>query len=102
VRLEMKQAGQGISGEPLLPIGIPLDLHGARALVEGDNLRIAQQPDRDTGQLAFGCAVVFRVSLAGGEALLRVADFPPVQVQWSAEDEEEAEHKEETAGSAKA
>jgi dipeptidyl aminopeptidase/acylaminoacyl peptidase len=92
VRLELQGEGAA-TGEPVLPAGVPLEVHGAKSLLEGSRLRLVQHPDSDTGQLAFGCALAFRVPLAGGEALLRVADFPPVQVQWSAEDEEEAEEK---------
>ncbi len=93
VRLEPR-AGRGASDSApafLLPIGVPLDTLGGKVLIEGDNLRTTQQPDPDTGQLAFGCAVVFRVTQDGGEGLLRVADFPPVTVQWSSDDDDEDE-----------
>jgi dipeptidyl aminopeptidase/acylaminoacyl peptidase len=91
VRLELKR--DTADGATLLPCGVPLDIHGVKVLVEGDNLRIAQHPDTDTGQLAFACGAVFRVPLTGGEALLRIADFPPIKVQWGAEDEEQAERE---------
>jgi dipeptidyl aminopeptidase/acylaminoacyl peptidase len=81
--------------EPLQPIGVPLDVPGGKVLVEGENLRIAQQPDPETGQLAFAGAAVFRVPASGGDCLLCVGDFPPVAIAWTAEDVEEAE-KEET------
>jgi dipeptidyl aminopeptidase/acylaminoacyl peptidase len=92
VRLEPQGDGQSDVGS-LVPVGVPLEVHGTKSLLEGNNLRISQHPDSDTGQLAFGCAVVFRVPLAGGEALLRVANFSPVQVHWSVEEEEEEEKK---------
>jgi hypothetical protein len=88
IRLEPQGPG---SGETMLPVGVPLELHGVKVLVEGENLRVMQHPDPDSGQLAFALGAVFRVPLCGGEGLLRIADFPPVQVQWSAEDEEQAE-----------
>ena len=93
MRLDLKpQSGAPDNAhEPLRPIGIPLDTLGGKVLIEGDNLRTTQQPDADTGQLAFGFAVVFRVGLDGGEALLRVADFPPVMVHWSGNDDDEDE-----------
>jgi dipeptidyl aminopeptidase/acylaminoacyl peptidase len=72
----------------LHPVGIPLDAPGGKALVEGDNLRIRRQPDEETGQLAFACAVVFRVVKAGGDGLLRVGDFPPVALAWAGDEKE--------------
>jgi dipeptidyl aminopeptidase/acylaminoacyl peptidase len=90
VRLEDKT-----QPEPLLPVGVPLDVAGVKVLLEGDNLRLVQHPDPDTGHLAFGFAVVFRVSKSGGDCLLRVADFPPVAVLWAGDSEEDEEEKEE-------
>ena len=78
-----------MQNEALLPIGIPLDVFGGKVLVEGENLRTSQRPDEETGQLGFGFAVVFRVPKSAGEGSLRVADFPPVKVQWTASDEED-------------
>jgi dipeptidyl aminopeptidase/acylaminoacyl peptidase len=73
-----------LSGERQAPIGVPLEGPGGKALLEGENLRIPLHPDPETGQLAVGCAVVFRVPRTG-EGLVRVADFPPVAAFWSTE-----------------
>ncbi|HLV79916.1 MAG TPA: S9 family peptidase [Chthonomonadaceae bacterium] len=77
--------------EPLRPIGVPLDLPGGKVLVEGENLRLVQNPDSETRQLAFACAAVFKAPKTGGDYLLRVADFPPVAVSWSEAEEEGTE-----------
>ena len=81
------------ASSPLLPVGIPLDMPGGKVLIEGDNLRAVLHPDAETGQLAFTCAVVFRVPKAS-DGQVRVADFAPVVVQW-ADDEDDAETEEE-------
>ncbi len=73
------------NSEPLLPVGAPIDLPGGKFLLEGDNLRLTQHPDRETGLLAFSVAAVFRVPKSGGEAHLQVADFPAVIVRWAAD-----------------
>ena len=78
------RAGIAQESEPLLPVGVPLDLPGGKFLLEGDNLRLTQHPDAETGRLAFSVAAIFRVSRSGGEAHLQVVGFPPVIVQWSA------------------
>jgi hypothetical protein len=57
-------------------------------VVEGDNLRVTQLPDPDTGELAFGVAAVFEVP-RNGSGTLRVADFPPVAIHWSDSGEDE-------------
>jgi dipeptidyl aminopeptidase/acylaminoacyl peptidase len=90
--LELDRIRLELNGEAgtLRPIGVPLDIHGAKLLVEGERQRITQHPDADSGQLAFACAVVFRVPGGAGEALLYVADFPPVQVHWAAPEDEVA------------
>ena len=82
LRLEM-----GTGQEALLPVGVPLEVPGGKVLLQGENLRLAQRPDPDTQQFAFGAAAVFRVPKAAGEGRLRVADFPPVTLLWSADDE---------------
>jgi len=69
---------------PTRPIGIPLDAPGGKVLVEGDNLRISLQSDPDTGDLAVGASVVFKVQKRG-EGSIRVADFPAVEIHWSDE-----------------
>ena len=66
------------------PIGVPLQVPGGKVIVEGDNLRIAQRADPESGELAFGVSVVFRVPKFGN-CLLYVADFPAVAVHWSAD-----------------
>lgn len=91
IRLENREAP---SPTPLLPVGVPLDAAGGKVLVEGDYLRIALHPDPDSKELAMGCAAVFRVPKAGGDCLLRVADFPPVSVLWMAESEDNEEKDE--------
>lgn len=83
-------ASTGQDTTPVFPVGVPLDTLGGKILLEGDNLRTVQHPDTETGQLAFGFAAVFRVSSTQNEAILRVADFPPVHLIWSA-----SEHKSE-------
>ena len=79
----------------LNPVGIALDVLGGKVLVEGEHLRVTQHPDEETGQLAFGCALVYRIPKTQSVGLLHVLDFPPVRVQWSAEDD--AEDKKEEA-----
>ena len=73
------------------PIGVPLDVPGGKVLVEGDNLRVSQQPDEETAQFGFGMSVVFRVPASGDGYVLRVLDFPPVAVAWSADPDEDEE-----------
>jgi dipeptidyl aminopeptidase/acylaminoacyl peptidase len=73
------------AGSPLAPIGVPIDMPGGKVLVEGDNLRTTQNADRDTGELAFACGVVFQVPKSGDRSL-RVLDFPAVAVHWSDDD----------------
>lgn len=83
------------SGEPanintaLTPIGAPLDVPGGKLLLEGDNLRVTQHPDTETKQIAFGLAAVFRVPKAGGMGKLRVGSFSPVEIAWSADEDDE-------------
>ncbi|HZT41642.1 MAG TPA: S9 family peptidase [Chthonomonadaceae bacterium] len=89
LRLTPREA-EAASADPLRPVGVPMDLPGGKVLVEGERLRIVQHPDADTRQLAFACAAVFEVPKAGGDYLLRVADFPPVAVTWSEGEEEES------------
>ena len=78
---------RGTGQETLLPIGVPLDAPGGKVLVQGENLRLSQRPDPDSQQLAFGIAAVFRVARTDSAAHLRVADFPPVALSWSAGEE---------------
>jgi dipeptidyl aminopeptidase/acylaminoacyl peptidase len=73
------------------PFGVPLEVHGVRVLVEGEKLRVDQHPNPQTGQIAFAVALAFAVPARGGEALLHIADMPPVLVEWPSEEHEEAE-----------
>ena len=108
IRLETNGGGEEKREEeafsfPLPPssfpfAGVPLDVLGGKVLVEGENLRVTQHPDPENGQLAFGCAVVYRVPKQGGEGLLRVADFPPVRLQWTADEDEENEENKDSSG----
>lgn len=82
IRLEATEPG----ATPLTPVGIPLDLHGVKVLVEGENMRITQHPSADTGQLGFAFGVVFRTPKTG-DCQLRIADFPVVSVHWTADEE---------------
>ncbi len=79
IRLEDAVGAVGVSGQ--VPIGVPLDLPGGKILVEGENLRIVQRPDPETGELAFAMAVVFRVPKSGA-CLLQIADFDAVASAW--------------------
>jgi dipeptidyl aminopeptidase/acylaminoacyl peptidase len=81
VRLE----GEGEA--KLLPIGVPLDLPGGKIVLEGEGLRAFQQPDPETGEIAFALAAVFSVPKSGTR-LLHVLDFPPIEVHWSDDEEE--------------
>lgn len=81
-------------GEILTPIGVPLDLPGAKMLVEGAHLHIHAATNPETKRLSLACSVVFRVTSSSGESILRIPDFPSVKLQWSRstnenEDEEE-------------
>jgi dipeptidyl aminopeptidase/acylaminoacyl peptidase len=71
----------------LRPVGIPMTVPGGKVLVEGEALRLVQHPDAETGRMGFGCTAVFRVPGTGGDALLHVADFPPVAVSWTEAEE---------------
>jgi dipeptidyl aminopeptidase/acylaminoacyl peptidase len=71
------------SGMARPPSGVPLDVCGARVLIEGDGIRTIQHPDPETGQLAFGFAVLFSVPASGADWQLRIPGFPPVLVSWS-------------------
>jgi hypothetical protein len=92
----LRERGEVPDASVLTPTGVPLNVPGGKVLAEGDNLRIAQHPDAETGQLAFACAVVFRVGKESREGLLRVADFPPVALHWSFE-ENHAKNEQESA-----
>lgn len=83
VRLEVT------GGPALTPVGVPMETHGMRLLVEGEGLRLTQHPDPQTGLIAFACCVVFRVPPSAGEGDLKTADFPPFRFSWSSEEEEE-------------
>ena len=76
------------------PIGIALDVLGGKVLIEGEHLRVTQHPDAETGQLAFGCALVYRIPKSQSSGLLRVPGFAPAYVHWSAEDDEEDKKEE--------
>src|SRR5262249_21490151 len=84
----------------LTPIGVPFEGPGGKGLVEGEHLRIAQHPDAETGQLAFACAVVFRISKEESEGLLHVPSFPPVAVLWGSGENREKSQKESATGTA--
>jgi hypothetical protein len=72
--------------------GIPIEA-GGRTLVEGDNLAILAEPDRDTGRIRFGIAAAYEIPHDGGVFQLKVAEFPPVQIAvgFKEKDEEESE-----------
>ncbi len=80
-----------LNGESRTPIGLPLDLPGGKVLASTSDWSIAHSTDEDTGQFSLACAVVFRVPNAAGHVLFRVADFPPVVLEWVV-DAEEAKH----------
>jgi hypothetical protein len=69
---------------PSAPVGVPLDGPGGSVLVQGERQTINLQCDPNTGDLAAGVTVVFTAPKAG-EARLRVADFSPVALSWSAD-----------------
>jgi dienelactone hydrolase len=95
VRLEsagtVSSPSDAVPHDELSPVGVPLDLHGVRSLIEGDGLRLTLHPDPETAQIAFALAVVYRVPKAGGAAALRIPDFPSVQITWTADEEEQPE-----------
>ncbi len=86
-----------VSNSPSLsslnPIGVALDVLGGKVLIEGEHLRVTQHPDAETGQLAFGCALVYRIPKTQSSGLLRVPGFAPAYVHWSAEDEEDKQEE---------
>lgn len=86
IRLELQTEGQTRT-----PVGVPLEVHGGKMLLEGDNLRLELHPDTETNQFAFGCAVVFRLSRASSAGLLHVTNFAPVALTWTAESETDEE-----------
>lgn len=79
-------------GEAVAPVGVPLKAIGGALLLEGEGLRFTVEPDAKTGELSFGCVVVFRLPKAGGSYAVRIADFAPValEIPHSAEEDEEA------------
>ena len=79
LRLESPQNDFGT----LNPIGLPLDLPGGKVLAETTSWRLAHHTDADSSQFALACAVVFRVPNVAGHALFRIADFPPVTLEWA-------------------
>jgi dipeptidyl aminopeptidase/acylaminoacyl peptidase len=87
LRLESTQSEFGT----LHPVGLPLDLPGGKVLAETQEWRLVHHTDADSGQFALACAVVFRVPNLAGHALFRVADFPPVALQWVV-DADETKH----------
>jgi dipeptidyl aminopeptidase/acylaminoacyl peptidase len=72
----------------LTPIGLPLDLPGGKVLAETAQWRLVHHTDAESGQFALACAVVFRVPNIAGHALFRVADFPPIDLQWAIDPDE--------------
>lgn len=89
------ETSSGSSGgkEQLLPIGVPLDLPGAKMLAEGHNLHIQAAANPDTKRLSLACSVVFRVPDTSGYSKLHIPEFPPVIIRWSgsSSDDEEDE-----------
>lgn len=75
--------------EPLQPIGIPTESHGTRLLLQGDNLHLNVSPDAHTGHIAFAASIAFHVSESSGSGVVRIASFPGVEINWSAETEDE-------------
>jgi dipeptidyl aminopeptidase/acylaminoacyl peptidase len=76
--------------QSIQPVGVPVEAHGGKYLLEGDNLRFVLTPDSETGELSLGAAVVFRVPKAGQSALLKVRDFPPIRLEIAPESEKGA------------
>ncbi|HLJ55891.1 MAG TPA: prolyl oligopeptidase family serine peptidase, partial [Chthonomonadaceae bacterium] len=101
VTLPLTDAGLTLAGGcdhgAMLPSGVSLDVPGGKVLIEGDNLRLAQRPDPETGELAFAVAIAFQVPRSGS-GLLTVADFPAVAVSWSGEDDEGSPNAEPASG----
>ena len=91
-KIENRQSAMDSS----LPVGVSLDVLGGKVLMEGEHLRASQHPDADTGQLAFGCAIVYRIPKTQSAGLLHILDFAPVQLHWSAEDDKDEEKDEAT------
>ncbi len=70
----------GADSEPLKFAGVPVNTGGGNTLVEGENLMILAEPDRDTGRIRFGIAAAYEIPHEGGLFSLTVADFPAVQI----------------------
>lgn len=73
-------------GEIFVPVGIPLNVSGGKVLVEGENLRTTQFPNPETGEFAFAFKVVFKTT-GSGEGRLQIADFPAVDIEWTADED---------------
>lgn len=72
-------------------IGIALTSPGGKVLIEGSDLFTTQHAS-EAGEVAFAWSAVFRVETTATSGLLRAADFAPVAIAWS-DDEQETERK---------
>ncbi len=86
-RFRIEEVILSLSGETLHPIGVPVEVHGTRILLTGENLEALLHPEKETGQIAFGIAVCFLVPKGGGHASLRLGSSSEVEVTWTSSEE---------------
>ena len=80
-----------IAVDPLPLRGIPVETGGGKTLVEGENLAILAEPDRDTGRVRFGVAAAYEIPHEGGIFTLTVGDFPAVTIDIGLKEKPEEE-----------
>ena len=61
--------------------GIPVDAGGGKLVVEGKAIRLQVFPDIDTGRLSLTASCVFEIPDTGGQFVLKVPGFSPVQLE---------------------
>lgn len=74
------------NNQHLKPIGVPSGVAGGKILVEGNPLSISVEPNKETGEQAFGIAAVFKVPTVAAEASLTLPNFAGVALHWQSSD----------------
>lgn len=88
-RFRIEEVSLSLNGEMLGAIGVPIEVHGTRILLSGENMEALLHPDKETGQIAFGIAVCFLVPKGGGFAQFRLGSSSMVEIAWNGNDEQE-------------
>ena len=75
----------------LQPIGLTAEAHGVKTLITGTNLQLLA-PSAPAGQQSLIASVVFEVTgdmRTESQALFYVPGYPPVNIVWDAESEDD-------------